>query len=335
MAALLQMCFIYWFSAALKTGLEWRNGTAIYYAFSFDQLATPLGRALLAYPNLLRQLTIATVALEAVGPTLALLPLLNGRLRLAMVIVFIGLHVMMGLCLTLGIFPLVCAAGWMLFVPPFFWDTLSRRYAKVAGERKRRIEEVCGVVRRALVSRLGARNEARPFARTWTAQTIAGFFLVYVFCWNLRTVNFAVYSQMFPMSLNGIGFLTHVDQVWGMFAPYPSKEDGWYVVPARLADGTEVDVFRNSEPVQWEKPATVSSLYPNERWQKYMENLWQASNSGHRIFVADYWRRQWNSTHEANRQVKSLKIYYMLENTPPEGQTPKVRRVLMATFNYQ
>jgi len=34
--------------------------------------------------------------------------------------------------------------------------------------------------------------------------------------------------------------LLRVDQRWDMFAPYPSKEDGWFVIPASLSDGSEL-----------------------------------------------------------------------------------------------
>ncbi len=40
---LMQIAFVYWFTAALKSGPEWRTDyTALYYALSFDQLATAM-----------------------------------------------------------------------------------------------------------------------------------------------------------------------------------------------------------------------------------------------------------------------------------------------------
>jgi hypothetical protein len=74
LAALLQMCYVYWFAAALKSGAAWHDGTAVYYAFNYDQMIRPLGQMLLAYPNVLRQLTFLTMGLEWAGPVLACCP---------------------------------------------------------------------------------------------------------------------------------------------------------------------------------------------------------------------------------------------------------------------
>ena len=47
-----EVALLYWCTALLKNGPEWtRDGTALYYAFSLDQLL-PLGRWLYPYPAL-------------------------------------------------------------------------------------------------------------------------------------------------------------------------------------------------------------------------------------------------------------------------------------------
>ena len=63
---MLQLCFVYWFTAAAKLHPVWLSeGTAIYYALSLDQFTKPFGYVLLGFPGLLRQLTHGTVLLEA------------------------------------------------------------------------------------------------------------------------------------------------------------------------------------------------------------------------------------------------------------------------------
>src|SRR5215207_4178672 len=48
----MQIAFVYWFTAALKSGPEWRvDGTALYYALSLDQIASPFGHFLLNFPK--------------------------------------------------------------------------------------------------------------------------------------------------------------------------------------------------------------------------------------------------------------------------------------------
>ncbi|RZK53131.1 MAG: hypothetical protein EOO59_12820, partial [Hymenobacter sp.] len=60
-AYVVQLALLYWCTALLKYGPEWtRDGTAIYYALSLDQLLLPGGRLLYPHFELLRWLTFAT-----------------------------------------------------------------------------------------------------------------------------------------------------------------------------------------------------------------------------------------------------------------------------------
>jgi hypothetical protein len=59
-----------------------------------------------------------------------------------------------------------------------------------------------------------------------------------------------------------------------MFAPSPSKEDGWYVIPGNLQDGRRVDLMPITRDdygmhrVSNEKPQDVPASYKNEHWRK-------------------------------------------------------------------
>lgn len=76
---LLQIAFVYVFTALLKTGDAWRvDGTALYYALNMDQLVTPFGAWMTQFPDLLRLLTFATLGLEAIGPFLLFFPFFTG-----------------------------------------------------------------------------------------------------------------------------------------------------------------------------------------------------------------------------------------------------------------
>ncbi len=161
---------------------------------------------------------------------------------------------------------------------------------------------------------------------------IVTFLLVYVLCWNVRTVDFARYSRYFPPQMNALGFNLGLDQMWGMYAPCPLREDGWYVVEGTLADGTRVDVLRGGGPVRWEKPELVSESYKNERWRKYMLNLWSAENADHRPYYAAYLFREWNGRHAGKERLEGLEVYFMLERTLPDYQVPKPEKILLSTY---
>ena len=128
-ALLAQQCFIYIFSAAFKTqSPTWfPDYTAVYYALSFDQYVTHIGRFLLNFPPLLTISTAITLVLEWIGPLFLLVP--NNLIRLLTVLTFIGLHAGFGLTLNIGIFPFLSIATWLAFLPSSFWDKWERKLA--------------------------------------------------------------------------------------------------------------------------------------------------------------------------------------------------------------
>jgi hypothetical protein len=277
---LLQICFVYWFSALMKTDDVWRvDGTAVWYALRIEQYVTPLGQYLLQFPNLLKFLTFATLAVESVGPFFAFSPIWTGPLRFATVVMFILFHVFMGLAMELGPFSYICIVAWLVFLPSWFWDFFKK------------VE-------------FGSSWKA-----SWLSNGIAAFFLVYVFLWNVRTLDL---DSVKPYPLLPLAFLTRVDQQWNMFAPYPLKDDGWYVIPGKLRDGTEVDLYNGREPVSWQKPLLLSATYKDDRWRSYMMNLFLLEDS--EVYLssfAKYLCQAWNRSHSYEKQVLSLDIVVM------------------------
>jgi hypothetical protein len=178
---------------------------------------------------------------------------------------------------------------------------------------------------RRLLTRLTAPLKFRPLQVEipWAANICALLLLIYVFFWNLNTL--APDFFKLPIGGNAISLALRLDQKWDMFAPYPFKDDGWYVIPGKLKDGTEIDVFRNGAPVSWEKPKWVPDLYPNERWRKYLENLW--TNENYRLYYAQYLCRNWNSQNKGNQKLDTFEIFYMLERTLPNYQPPKLEKI--------
>jgi hypothetical protein len=114
-----------------------------------------------------------------------------------------------------------------------------------------------------------------------------------------------------------------------MFAPYPLKDGGWYVVQGNLKDGSRVDLFRDGAPLCWDKPGLVSATFKNERWRKYLMNLWPKANAAHRVHYARYLLREWNGRHKGGRELESVEVYFMLEQTPPDYQVATPRKVLL------
>ncbi len=124
-----------------------------------------------------------------------------------------------------------------------------------------------------------------------------------------------------------------LDQYWDMFAPSPSKDGGWYVIPGTLSDGTQTDLMSvtrddfNLHRVRWERPENVNDVYKNERWRKYMENLWLQVHADQRLYFARYVCREWNARHTGPERLVDFQIVYMLERTLPDYQQSRPQRV--------
>ena len=170
---------------------------------------------------------------------------------------------------------------------------------------------------------------ARRFDTPWIFdQLVAGFAVVIVFTWNLCTLHALprpLYAALTPPFR-----ILRIDQIWDMFAPYPSKEDGWFVFPGELFDGTQVDVFHFvSKPVSYDKPEYASREFVNIRWHKYLERIWSVDYAANRLYYSRYLCQRWNATHSGAQQLRTFKMIYMLEMSVPHGLTPTVeQRVL-------
>jgi len=129
-ALFLQIAFVYWFTAILKTDPAWRtDGTAIYYALGSDQFATRIGAYLYQFPDLLTVLTYATVALEAFGPFLLFFPFFTGPVRTGAVLAYMNLHFGIWLTMNVGLFSWTAALCMVCFLPTWFWDRAGKLYS--------------------------------------------------------------------------------------------------------------------------------------------------------------------------------------------------------------
>lgn len=130
-AFMVQQVLIYAGSALYKAKSEvWHDGSAVYYALSFDQYATVLGQFFLNnFGWLLAPLTIGALWMEFIAPFIIFIPFKVTFFRYLAVFLFIGLHISFGLFFTLEIFPFLSIASWLAFIPSDFWDRLNQKIA--------------------------------------------------------------------------------------------------------------------------------------------------------------------------------------------------------------
>lgn len=413
-----QVTFLYFFSAVLKIGPEWRTDhTAVYYALSIDQYATPLAHFLLGFPQLLSFLTSAVFIFEMIVPFLFFSPIFTSHFRIIGIIGIIFMQTGFTTSLLIGLFSFTCMVSVLGFIPSLFWERLFKRLSRIkntkitifydgkcgfckgvtqtlktffllpqsaicpAQERQEIWDEmnrenswvVCdytgrhfhmgdafpviakaspfffflawifkipGVLRfsNKLYEYLARHRqtycpispESHEHKRIWEfslpANILAVFFIWYILLWNLGTIpnsKISLLPEYVP-----IGRVLHIDQEWNMFAPYPLKDDGWYIVPGTLSDGTNVDLFRDGKPVSWNKPAWIAIEYKNSRWIKYFFNLYQPGFVKYRRYYAEYLCRAWNTSHiDPKRKLINLQIIYMLEKTPLPGERTSIKKI--------
>lgn len=174
-----------------------------------------------------------------------------------------------------------------------------------------------------------------PWGNVWNINQLkppfAIFFLVCILLWNFAGLPDRKFQ--FPEVLTPVIFSFELSQKWDMFAPFPLTEDGWYVIPAQLHNGQEIDLFQGGQPVTWHKPQWVARTYKNQRWRKYMMNLWEARHEQYRLYYGRYLCRSWNNYHSQAEQVETFRIIFMLEKTLPDYKTSGIEAVEIWNHN--
>lgn len=334
---ILQIVSLYFFTSLFKSHPIWSEDfTAIYYALSLDQFASPFGIELVKYHNITKTLTALTFYLERFGMFLFFIPFFTQQFRFMGVVIFIVFH-MIGINLTmeLGIFQYVCSAAILLFLPAWFWDKLIVNLSN-SFNRFPFITRIRDYKKKAFVSleKLILPNKTAKFSVTpfrqniqlmykyfmhWSSQSVVLILGIYILLWNLREFDTS-FAKYLPYKYNWIGRVLRIDQRWDLFAPYPIMDDGWFVVPASLSDGTQIDLFRNGSSVDYSKPNCISAEFKDERWQKYMGNLWTYNDSIPRKEYLDHLYQNWTKDNNSALEINKIELVYMLESTPLMGE---------------
>ncbi len=339
-----QLMLMYIMTAIFKTGDAWLDGSALYYALSFDHLApdwlascllstAPLEQVLGgstisalhamglpvlgATPWVTAVLTYATLVFEYVGPLLLLCPWRRRITRALLVTVFIGFHVATDICLAIGLFALICIVAWLACIPGWLWDRVGWRLP----------------------------TSGKPIRRWWPVEVVLAMVVLLLTHWNLHTVDrdHRIIPRAAAFERAAIEGL-RMRQRWSMFAPTPGTSDGWWRTPARLVGGGEVDLSTGMPPV-WvpvnrkdghspmlhpvdatleldrSKPTDATELMPNHRHRKFLNNIRRSTQLALRPRLAQYLCQEWNTTHHGPERLRDLRLVYMLERTPKPGQS--------------
>ncbi len=146
----LQIAFMYWFTAALKTGADWReDGSALFYALGAEQLTTPFGEWAQQFPSVLQVLTFAALGVEVIAPILLFSPIWTTASRMIAILSLMGMHLGILLTMNIGIFPWTSALCMLAFLPAAFWEHVEPRALMVVRTRFDRLGGFRGALERS------------------------------------------------------------------------------------------------------------------------------------------------------------------------------------------
>ncbi|QCC51635.1 HTTM domain-containing protein [Halapricum salinum] len=309
-AVLIQVVLVYVINATYKVDGElWRSGEAVAHVFQADQLTYLLGDLLAEFPMVLMAATYLWMVLLVASP---LLLVTTGWRRTLLTSVFVAVHAGMLVSMPIGLFPLISIAGLLLFSPPSAWTTAGRLVGDSALTDR--------------VRRWTNRVEAAvsPSGRLWPqwpgvdrvvggiATVLPAILLVLV----LLSAGSIATDTALPEPVEKSLDTTNLQQRWQMFAPYPTSTTRWMAFPANTTAGTSVDAFYGGPP-DLDRPASVDSTYPSNRWRKFFQSVREDDGGPYRTAFAAYLCEQWNREHETD--LSRVAIYAGDERTDPFG----------------
>jgi hypothetical protein len=176
------------------------------------------------------------------------------------------------------------------------------------------------------------------------ANTLVAFCLVYVVSYNVLQFLAAkarelppetrAWLPLVPDQVGQFGSVTGLEQNWGVFAPEPGRQVGWFVVAGRQKDGREVDAY-NGGPLSWDKPEYLTLTYESGRMRRLRMNL--AAVAAYPYLLPGFTRHyfdEWNRRHDGQQQLQSIEVWWMREVTVPPGQTPPPpEKLLLGTYS--
>lgn len=286
-AYLFLMASVYLFSALLKNSPQWQTeGSAIYFALSLDTIHGIYGDWLYQFPSLMKSLTHLIYYLEFLIPVLILWPAKNGKLRNLAFILILCMHLAFGLFLNVGLFYLisiVCALGLLSKNTLDKWldqsNIINTPTSSELNHISYRFENFCII-----------------------------FFFTLSFSINLSSLPYIHYQPK-----KQIMYLVHflrLDQYWGMFAPAVPNQNKWLVYEAFNGAGQTYDIKNNEPLVTFSKPNNFETMFKNDRWRKYCENLQSDQFTFLRPIYCKFILKKWNEKHPHAKMI-TLNLYSM------------------------
>lgn len=315
---ILQVMYIYLFSALLKNSSEWNSEfSALYYALSFDQIVLPFGKWIYPHYTILKAMTAMVYYTELLAPFLLVLPIFTSAFRLTFIAIMLALHIGISFSLNVGIFPLIAVAAMIALLPGIFLDKFKS------------FNIVQNISHAFDISRFfNARKAFYIPAENFFVTNLMIFFICYTLSWNISSLGKS--PLLSTGKMEWIGHFFRVDQHWGMFAPAVFKDDGWFIFEGELENEKKIDPLNGDTIFSLDRPSGIQSLFKSDRWRKYSENFLFVVNGHYRPYFCFYLLNLWNEKHNSDK-MRALKIYYIKEVSLPNYQIKKGAKEVLCT----
>ncbi|MEI9950263.1 MAG: hypothetical protein WDO74_15120 [Pseudomonadota bacterium] len=336
LALLLQFAAIYLFNASSKSGLAWRDGSAVHYALHQDKLVTSLGVWMREHlsESTLRALTWSTLATEWLGFALIITPLFVRQARLLAVCIMPTLHLGFALGLNVGGFSPAMISFYPLLLGAEHWQWLSQRLGA-------RMRPIAAAFEQPARRWLGSRPAAlMPASRVihWLGE---GAILVVLLAIASEALNDnAAVPQALRISqprwAKVIIEYPRILQGWRMFASEPSRVDSMIYVDALTAQGVQVDPYNEVASDQHEPAGFVvpTHMGQSQFFVMYSERIPNDGYAAYRQAFSEWLLAYPERTGRAEDCLLSYDVYFVTDRSPELGTraqpTPLERRRFMS-----
>lgn len=319
LVVLLQLAVIYYFNAIQKTGVTWKDGTAVYWLAHQERIVTWFGVWMRETMPLwvFQGLTYFALAIEYALPWLILSPWGRPWTRRVAILLGVALHVGIAVVANLGVFSLVMISYLTLLISREDWEWFRVRWAARRGMNT-------PVVRALALSPPDKMNRSRSRWRWVVGPILAA--LVFVATSQILIENSAVPRQLRPsrpqwMSVAMMTFRLY--QGWGMFAANAPRDDFWIVVDAVTEDGRHLDPLndvasRHSDPSLRTVPPRLGQNY---YWCDYVSQI--VIIRSYRSGLADWVFRHHERTGNEEDRIVAFRVYEVSHDSPlPRSDGP-------------
>ncbi len=306
-AYIFQLFAIYFFPGIAKWNDVWFSGDAMSYVLRLNIYITDFGRQLLGHPELLTWISWATLAAEVIGIWTLFSPWQNDWFRMINLSLFWLFHLGIALSMSIGLFPWICMVAWLPIIPSSLWKRPVSEPAfqsffnwNLLSVPRLAVEMFC-LAALLLTVICNLSNTDHPWTRAWRTPLVT--------------------QLTYQLGIN---------QHFQMFG-IPPQDNPWFVYAAQLADGSQVDIFRDAQ-IDLKRPEQVQLVYPQFHWRKLHRNAVQPRNAFIREPLLDYAVRQWNTTHPLEKQVARARLICFKERVGPDYNAENFHSVVWGSY---